>query len=247
MRLVTLSDIHIKEIGDDGYRCLISFLGNPLTQTATHIALLGDIFDLMAGDHEQYIKRWQEIFEKLRLLCSKGVVVYVAEGNHDMHLTKLFERVRASWGVEAGHRLQVIQDYKIIEGLNKKIYLSHGDEFNQLDLAYLKYKKIIKNNFFKFVANFIMPLSVLDYVGKIASKKSRAYGERTYNEDDVRQKFRNGLGGLVPPNVNIVIGGHSHVKDDIVVGGFHYLNNGYPPKSKCFVVFDEFGARLETL
>lgn len=247
MRLVTLSDIHIKDIGDEGYRCLVTFLEHPLTKSATHVALLGDIFDLMAGDHNEYLKRWQHIFEKLRTLCEMGVVVYVAEGNHDMHLKRLFERVRVAWGVEAGHRLQVIKDYKIIEGWNKRIYISHGDEFNQQDHAYLKYKKVIKNKFFEFVADFVMPLSVLDYVGTRASKRSRAYGERTYNETEVRQKFRNGLSELVPSGVNIVIGGHSHVRDDIVVGPYHYLNNGYPPKSRCFVAFDEMGARLEAL
>lgn len=246
MRLVTLSDIHIREPGDAGDRCLQDFLSHPLVQDATHVGLLGDIFDLMAGDHAAYIERFQVFFQQLRGLCEAGKIVYFAEGNHDMHLTALFRRASQPWGVEAAHRLQVLMSERQLTIAGKNVIIGHGDEYNRTDLTYLKYKSFIKKPFYAFLANHVMPLAILDFVGQQASKKSRAYGSKKYNEEEVRGKFRAGVEHMTPAGVDVVIGGHSHVVDDYQLKGPRYLNNGFPPKSRRFVVVDAAGARLES-
>lgn len=244
MRLVTISDIHIREVNDQGHQCLRSFLAHPLTQKATHVALLGDIFDLMAGDHAAYVERFQEIFDELGELCKTGKIVFFAEGNHDMHLTALFKRASLSWGVEAAHRLQVLPTERIIEIAGKNVVIGHGDEYNRSDTTYLKYKKFIKKPLLAFIADHVMPLAVIDYFGQQASKKSRAYGSRTYNEEEVRLKFRHGVEAMTPDGVDVVVGGHSHVVDEFKFKKGVYLNNGYPPKSRKFIAVDSEGSRL---
>lgn len=247
MRLVALSDIHIRQAGDSGAKCLEQFFRHPLTQGSTHVALLGDIFDLVAGNHAEYLMRWSSVFDQLKSFCESGKTVYFAEGNHDMHLERLFESVSKTWAPESARRLIVIPTELRISLNELTVLLSHGDEYNQEDTTYLKYKRFIKRPSLRFVADYIMPLSVLDYLGNKASKKSRAYGERTFNEAEVREKFRRGVSALVAPDVDVVVGGHSHVVDHWQNGQTTYLNNGYPPKSKVFVVVDDAGARLEAL
>lgn len=247
MRLVALSDIHIRYAGDSGAKCLEQFFRHPLTQGSTHVALLGDIFDLVAGNHAEYLRRWASIFSALKVFCDSGKIVYFAEGNHDMHLERLFASLSKSWDPESARRLVVIPTELRISLNGRSVLLSHGDEYNQEDTTYLKYKRFIKTPTLRFIADFLMPLSVLDYLGNKASKKSRAYGERTFNEAEVRNKFRRGVSALVAPDVDVVVGGHSHVVDQWQNGGMTYLNNGYPPKSKVFVVVDDTGARLEAL
>ena len=246
MRLVTLSDIHIRSLNDQGHQCLNDFFAHPLTRDATHVGLLGDIFDLMAGDHEAYIPRFHAIFEAIGNICRQGKIVFFAEGNHDMHLNALFKRASNSWGLEAAHRLQVLSTERQVEIAGKQIIIGHGDEYNRTDTTYLRYKSFIKKPWLAFVADHVMPLAILDYVGERASKKSRAYGTRTYNEEEVRQKFRLGVEAMTPELAEIVIGGHSHVVDEYRFNNKVYLNNGFPPKSRKFIVVDSEGARLVT-
>jgi UDP-2,3-diacylglucosamine hydrolase len=244
MQLACISDIHIITEGDAGDRCLQDFLSHPAVQDATHIGLLGDIFDLMAGDHPAYLQRYEKLFHRLGEMCAQGKTIFFAEGNHDMHLERLFKRVTKSWGLEAAHRFQIIYHEKIIDLNGKKVLLGHGDEFNRHDLTYLKYKKFIKRPIMSLIADYVMPLTVLDYLGVKASKKSRAYGGKTYNEEEVRGKFREGVQQRPGLEVDVIVGGHSHVVDEFSFRDTIYLNNGFPPKSRKFCLVNSGGARL---
>jgi len=123
------------------------------------------------------------------------------------------------------HHLIHIHDYLVINFLDKKIHLSHGDELNFHDITYLKYKRFIKKPLLGYVADFLMPIRVLDYLGEKASRKSRKYGSTRFNEEDVRSKFRQGLQKYQGSQIDIVIGGHSHVLDLYVTEGVTYVNN----------------------
>lgn len=247
MRLVTISDIHIRFVNDAGYQCLQNFFTHPFTQTATHIGLLGDIFDLMAGHHSVYLKRWKSFFESIQHFCEQGKIVYLAEGNHDMHLTRLCNQATKKWSREAAKRFIVLPHDLIIRINEKVVLIGHGDEYNRDDITYLKYKAFIKKPWLSVVADYFMPLALLDYAGARASKKSRAYGEKRFNEESIREKFRAGVKQMTPPNVDIVLGGHSHVLDRWEFDGKIYLNNGFPPKSQQFIKVDADGATLVTL
>ena len=54
MSFVSISDVHIKDIGDENWLILESFLDHPLTKQAKTIYFLGDIFDLLVGSYEEY-------------------------------------------------------------------------------------------------------------------------------------------------------------------------------------------------
>lgn len=244
MPLATISDIHIHQSGDPGDRVLRSFSENSLVKSSTHVGLLGDIFDLMAGDHPEYLARHSEVFDLIRKWCEAGKVVFFAEGNHDMHLSTLFRRLSQSWSPAAASRLVVLRKDRLVEIDGIKIKLGHGDRYNQEDTVYLRYMDIITSSACAFLADHLMPYQVLKYLGERASVKSRKYGTKKFDEESVRQKFRRGVELLTPSEASVVIGGHSHVADMHAWDGHLYVNNGYPPKSGKFVYVDTAGARL---
>ncbi len=244
MTFASISDIHIHSEGDAGWKCFTQFADHRAVRTASHVGLLGDIFDLMAGDHPEYLTRHVTFFKILRGWCEDGKTVFFAEGNHDMHLGKLLRRATTDWSPAAASRLVLLRQDQLITIGGKHYYLGHGDKYNQEDKAYLSWMSFIGKKPWDFVANYLMPYSVLNYLGERASKRSRAHGYRSFDEIAVKEKFRQGLRLLVPPEAEIVVGGHSHVPDVFTWDHKTYVNNGFPPKSGKFVVADSSGARL---
>lgn len=248
MFFASISDIHIRPLVDDpGFRTWKSFQVHPLVHSATHIGLLGDIFDLMAGDHPEYLSIHADFFKTVHGWCESGKVVFISEGNHDMHIKRLLHRLTQDWSPAARARLVHVKNSLLLEGPSGNIWLGHGDKFNRDDLAYLRYMKFIHTRFWEWFADFVMPLTLLNAIGERASRHSRAYGGKVFDEEKIRQRFRAGVETMTPPEAQFVVGGHSHVMDIHHWNGKTYLNNGFPPRSRKFVFIDEKGARLEDL
>ena len=130
----------------------------------------------------------------------------------------------------------------------KKILLTHGDEFDHENHSYQRYKKFINRRPLKFIANHIMPYSVLNYFGTRASSNSRAKGKYLFDSEEVKTKTRNGLLALLTDEVDIVVSGHSHVVDfyEFKPECF-FINNGFPVESRRFIIINENGCYLESL
>lgn len=234
MKLTAISDVHVKQPHDDADRLLCQFLDHPQVQSSQHIALLGDIFDLMCGPHQQYLNSYSHIFKRMDDLQKAGKKIYFFEGNHDVHLENLF---RKYWS--KGELVPAQQPLIITIG-EKTYYLSHGDEHEVQNLSYQKYKKTILSPPLRFVANHLLPFSLLNYIGQKASQLSRKKGSKYFDHEGVREKFREGVkittGGLY----DFILGGHSHVQDIFPIPGSHatYINNGYALKTRTFILID---------
>lgn len=235
MKVVAISDVHVKFPHDEADKLLMSFLKHPEVQSADYVMLLGDIFDLMCGPHEAYLKKFHHLFTAMDDLIKQGKKLYYFEGNHDLHLKGLFQKFWPENGVE------VRQDPLILNLDSKKYYFSHGDEHEVDNLSYQRYKKIIFSPPLRFFANHIMPLAVLDFVGERASKVSRKKGNRIFDAEKVKQRFRSGVNTTTNGQYDFVLGGHSHVKDLYVTPETNqcYINNGYALKTKTFVIIKE--------
>jgi UDP-2,3-diacylglucosamine hydrolase len=72
-----VSDIHIDSMQDPKARDFLAFL-NTLTEDrpATHLFLVGDIFDLWVGPHQYFVDRFEPIVQRLRQLVNSGVEVH---------------------------------------------------------------------------------------------------------------------------------------------------------------------------
>ena len=234
MKISAISDVHVKSPGDPADLLLQRFLSHPDVQSSQHVLLLGDIFDLMTGQHDEYIRDYGHLFKKMNELVLSGVRVHFFEGNHDVNLQKLFKKVWPN-GEVTSELLPEIQEWE-----GKTYYFSHGDEHEIHNPSYQRYKKFINSKPLQFVANYIMPYSVLKFVGERASVRSRKKGSKLFNEESVREKFRQGVSKVTGGKYHFVLGGHSHVKDEFLMEGGKslYLNNGYALRTKTFILIN---------
>jgi len=243
MRVSAISDVHVKNPHDEADALLLKFLKHPLVQNSEYVLLLGDIFDLMAGPHPQYLKQFSHLFEAIDKLIKNGSKVYFAEGNHDVHLEALF---KLYW---KNGELVPVQSAVVESIEGKDYYFSHGDEHEVDNISYQRYKRFLISPPLKFVADNIMPYSVLNFLGERASKVSRKKGNRVFNEDLVKERFRSGVQVIAQNSYDFVIGGHSHVQDSFLLpnGRTTYLNNGYALRQRTFIYIEDHKHRFEPL
>ncbi len=231
MRLAAISDVHVKVPNDEADRLLSKFLVHPEVLSADYVLLLGDIYDLMVGPHTQYFHQFRHHFQAMDELLRLGKKVYFFEGNHDVHLEKLFRDVWKNADV-------IVSQQPVVLELNgKTYYVSHGDEHEVDNLTYHRYIRFIRSKPLKFVADYLMPYGVLNYIGRRASKVSRKKGLKRFDAEGVRHTFREGVRKTTEGKFDFVLGGHSHVKDLYQIPGTPslYLNNGYALNSGTFI------------
>ena len=243
MKIAAISDVHVKFPHDEADKLLSSFLEHADVQSADYVLLLGDIFDLMCGPHEEYITSYNHLFSKMADLQKKGKKVFFLEGNHDVHVQSLFDKI---W---PKHEI-IAQQFPVIESIDgKTYYFSHGDEHEVDNHAYQRYKKFIYSAPLRFFAKYILPYFVLNMIGERASKVSRKKGSRKFDWEGVQKKFRSGVMTTTQGKYDFVLGGHSHVKDNFVLPGTNsvYLNNGYALKEKTFLVIENHQPRFVLL
>lgn len=241
MKISTISDVHVKASGDEAEELLLKFLSHPLVLESDYVGLLGDIFDLMCGPHEIYLKQFDKIFQAIDLLVRRGVKVIYIEGNHDLHLKKLFEK---KW---KNNEVLVSQHHVLLQDGECRYYLSHGDDHEVDNVNYQRYKRIIFSAPLRFVANYLLPYRLLEYLGRRASNRSRKKGLKVFDENRVRTRFREGV-EITNPKANLILGGHSHVKDIYTLkSGSTYINNGYALKERVFIHIDGMNAQFISL
>lgn len=243
MKIAAISDVHVKSPGDEADKLLLSFLSHPEVQDSDYVLLLGDIYDLMCGPHEEYLTLYSHHFQALSDLMAKGKKVFFFEGNHDVHLERLF---RKKWKNDS----IVITQNPVVEVIDgKKYYFSHGDEHEVDNLSYHRYIRFIRSKPLKFVADFIMPYAVLNFFGERASKMSRKKGSRKFDAEGVRARFRAGVEQTTRGEYDFVLGGHSHVKDEFLISSSTslYLNNGYALQSKTFILINNHRPQFVSL
>lgn len=241
MKLSIVSDVHITTREDESFHLFLQFLEKQKKIMPDSIILLGDIFDAVAGDQKRYLIKYHEIFEKIAELVRLGIKFIYFEGNHDMHLTKLFERVSKYYSFDSDC-FEVVKKFRIIRDHKHSIYLSHGDELEG-GKGYLKYKKFIHGGGMNWIADHIIPFHLLEFVANRASKKSRGINYVKYSSEKEQEKIRLSFRSIAQEvsqrySVSHVFLGHSHLQDLYKKDDFLYGNCGYFTSLKEFILYD---------
>lgn len=233
MSIYSISDIHVKPNGNNK-EILEDFLNLNFKEDDT-IILLGDIFDLVIGNHKEYYEKYHYFFKRLKQLKSLGVTIYYVEGNHDFHLELLLQK----YGVLVYKEPFILNWYN-----GKKILFCHGDEIELGNFGYKLYKGFIRSKILNFVGNYLLPYKILNMIGERASAKSRKRNKNRYgnpqNNISIRDGFRKAAEiASTEYKTEIVIAGHSHFMDIYKTASFEYYNNGYNPYTKSYIKIDE--------
>ncbi|MCB9094638.1 MAG: metallophosphoesterase family protein [Halobacteriovoraceae bacterium] len=230
MKFSSISDIHIESHKDEAYQLLLKFLHSKEVDESDVVVFLGDVFDLMIGNFEEYVQEYGDFFEVLQKLIKKKKIVWV-EGNHDFHIEDLF---RKQFKEDFGN-FSYIKEFISFEDKDEKIYISHGDGLDYKNINYMKYRKLIRSDFSRLLANYFFSY---DVVLKLKDKFSEISknAQKNFKEEVSRARFREYAASLKDLGFSKVFLGHSHVPEN---WDNFYFNNGYCRNSKSFIFYNK--------
>ena len=232
MSWAIISDLHIKEEHNYSAELFLKFLSHPKVLEAKEIFLLGDIFDMVVGSHDEYYQNFKDIFDGIAKL-SKDKKIYYWEGNHDFFLRSLLKKICREGS------LSYLDEPLVLSKDNKRILVCHGDEIEIDNPSYKIYKFFLKSWVISFLVK-IAPYKLIEIIGKNMSKSSRKhntkYEENAEINDKIKEKFRKSADLAAKKyNAEIVLCGHSHIKEHHQGSHCTYVNNGLATRSKSFI------------
>ena len=228
-----ISDVHIQDPSDSRNKIIQIFLKKSNDLKVDKIFFLGDIFDLMVGEKKEYLNYYDSFFNALA--SSKVKEIHFFEGNHDFHLKSLWKSFKKKY--PQAPRVFYHQKGLILEKSSLKIWMSHGDDIEIGNYSYKIYRFIIRSQLVRFLARWFLPISLIKKIGKkIPTRRAE------YDAEDQRNKFRfSAVKWASKMKVQVIISGHSHIKDMIHLENCIYINNGYPSLSRCFGFISDEG------
>ena len=208
-----VSDLHLRDSEDAKTLVFLRFLeslaeNKDVTTRATHLFLVGDIFDLWVGGHDYFRKKFEKVVSAIRKVHDAGIEVHFFEGNHDLHL-EIF------WAQELG--LKVHADSAYFQLAGQTVRVEHGDLINPDDRGYLFLRGLLRNPIVKTLA-LHLPGRLVTQIGERASGASREYTStvKGLQKDEIRQLIRRHAEVVFKKKpFDLLISGHVHIRDDI--------------------------------
>ncbi len=235
-----VSDIHITAADSARGQLFLEFLRSLSAESgASHLVLLGDIFDLWVADHDYFVDAYEEIIDEIKRLKVEGVEIRYFEGNHDLHL-------RYYWADRLGLIVHPGPAYVSIGDMT--VRLEHGDQMDPEDKGYLFLRWFLRTPPIRWLVCHL-PGSIVAGIGDRASAKSRNYTSNTksISADDAVKKIRVHAGKAYAERpFDLLISGHVHVRDDWQPEDAEYrsVNLGSWFDAPCYFKIDADGARF---
>ena len=161
--MVVVSDVHLREAGDDRARMLSRLIQQVTAGNVGHLWLLGDIFDFCLGSTEYFRKKFAPLVSLLEAAARSGTQVTFFEGNHEFDLHALgWDQVHV---VREGDKSIVLDDGTVISG-------AHGD-LVFAPRSYLWFRNLLKSRLILGIARLV-PSVWLDAYALGHAKVSRA-------------------------------------------------------------------------
>ena len=204
-----LSDLHLRDESESNSEKLLLFLHSLENgkRPATHLFLVGDIFDLWIHNHGYFVDKFPKIVNAISVLVKKGIEVHYFEGNHDLYLEKF-------WQQEVGVK---VHDGPEFFNLGSTVFrVEHGDLMNPDDKGYLFLKKVLNSTPITAVAKNLPGLAV-SWIGERASRASRHYtsNQKSLEQDSVKAFMHFYAEQMVQDrHFDFLITGHTHVRDE---------------------------------
>lgn len=178
-----VSDVHLDWKQEPRCRLFLDFLKKlEDKEDVTHLFMVGDIFDLWVGDHHYLRQQYSQIISALVTLKDRGVEIHYFEGNHDLHLSRFWQK-ELGFAVHKGPEIFKLGPYQI--------RVEHGDEVDPDDRGYLFLRWFLRTSPMRFLA-FHLPGFLLKQLGEWASRQSRRYTSesKAISEEESLKKLR---------------------------------------------------------
>jgi UDP-2,3-diacylglucosamine hydrolase len=212
-----ISDVHLG-LGSHGeelekQRRLLGFLDNA-SRDATHLFILGDLFDAWIEYRTVIPKGFHRVLAKLHDIAERGIDVHFLVGNHDFWVRDYFD---AEMGIKTHREAFEVE----LDG--KRIYMHHGDGLDPRDRGYAVLKKILRNRASIWLFSWLHP-DIGVALARSSSKRSRGYTTtKDYGGGD---GMRQEAARRIARGCDLVVMGHRHVPRAEELGGGTYANLG---------------------
>jgi len=215
---------------------LVQFLEG-IRPEASHVFILGDLFDFWYEYKKVVPKGFVRILGKLAELTDSGVTVKFFVGNHDMWMNGYFEKEL---------NIEVFHEPAEFEFNGKSFLVGHGDGLGPGDHKYKFMKKIFRNRLSQKAFGALHPNSGIG-LANYFSRKSRAATGKTDEQflgEDREWLIIYSREMLKKKHFDFFVFGHRHYALDFDLGnGSRYINLGDWIKYNAYAVFD--GESLE--
>jgi UDP-2,3-diacylglucosamine hydrolase len=211
MKVIFLSDAHLKGPADAAYERLILFFdrlrgrggtgGMSMPEgllTVDHLVIAGDFFDFWFARGDVIYPGFKQMVERLAALKQAGIRISLCEGNHDFFLDDYFtERlgfeVYPEWANFA------------IDGI--RVLVSHGDTVDLSNRKYLALRRFLRSSF-AYRLQGSLPLALLWRVARLSSALSKGMSDESENRlAEIMHRFAR---GKFAEGCDAVILGHCH-------------------------------------
>ena len=221
--LYIASDFHFgspdRESSKEREKRVIRWL-DMISRDATHLILLGDIFDFWFEYKYVVPRGYFNFLAKLNDLKEKNIEIYYFTGNHDMWVKDYFRQ-------ELGIRIFTRQQAFLING--KKCLLAHGDGLGPKDKGYKLIKKLFAFKPHIKIYGSLHPQHAFG-LAHFLSRKSRAMKpgiEESYMGDDKEMLVQYALSVLQNEEIDYFIYGHRHLPIEKKLDEHvYYINTG---------------------
>jgi UDP-2,3-diacylglucosamine hydrolase len=197
MTTLFISDLHLSPSRPDITQCFVDFMHTDATK-ATHLYVLGDLFEFWIGDDDnsEFSMQIQQEFKRLTNLVIK---CYFTQGNRDFLVGQRFAK-------QTG--MTLLEDETVIDLYGRKAVVLHGDTLCTMDVKYLEYRKKVHQPWLQWVFNRI-PFSLKK---KIVSKvQSDIKEEKQTKSLDIMDVTPDEVVSVMNKhNVELMIHGHTH-------------------------------------
>ena len=135
MHTLFISDLHLSTERPAISALFLDFLRTRAAR-AEALYILGDLFEYWIGDDVATQPEYQPLLAGLRALTQAGVPVFVMHGNRDFLVAQGFEQQTGC---------QLLPDPTVISLYGENTLLMHGDTLCTDDVAYLKFRLMVRN------------------------------------------------------------------------------------------------------
>jgi len=239
MKYSFISDLHINDSDDESALILERFINHEKVSDSNVVVFLGDIFDLLIGEHDPYTQKYSLFFKSIAGFIADGKEVVFVEGNHDFHFEKTIKKYLLTQ-VQNHQNFHYLREGKILNLNGNKYYYCHGYEVDYYNIHFRRWFKIYTSSIFNFLISKVLTYSLIQRLGAWASQNSKKRGKKTFNYEQMRAKYLEGAKELIrEKKVKGVIAGHTHVEEFWTFpDGSIYLNCGFPAKHKHFIHYN---------
>ena len=179
MKVVFLSDAHLKSSTDERYGLLVRFLtelgegrirslaGDEKTVRVNaaidDLYILGDFFDFWFCRPDRIYPEFQPVIRRLVQLRQSGVRIHLFEGNHDFFMREYFHDVLG---------MNVFEESASIDLDSSRVFVAHGDTLDRTNVFYLTLRKVLRSRIFYHFQR-LMPASALWAIAALSSATSK--------------------------------------------------------------------------